>query len=201
MKSHPIIHLKMAVFRPWKEKEQSPRSKSIEKNDFKLVAAIDFGTTFSGYAFSSKDDYKSNPLLVYAMVWPNEVYQSSKTSTTILLDADKKFHSFGFQAETDYANLAQDDKHRDWYYFRRFKMVLFENMNIDMDMMLKDETGKEMLALDVFSAAISYLKTNLLDMCKRQHYLYNGDQIRWILTVPALWNDRAKLFMRQAANQ
>lgn len=62
------------------------------------------------------------------MVWPNEVYQSSKTSTTILLDADKKFHSFGFQAETDYANLAQDDKHRDWYYFRRFKMVLFENM-------------------------------------------------------------------------
>ncbi|XP_071126188.1 heat shock 70 kDa protein 12A-like [Mytilus edulis] len=180
---------------------KTPGSKSIEKNDFKLVAAIDFGTTFSGYAFSSKDDYKSNPLLVYAMVWPNEVYQSSKTSTTILLDADKKFHSFGFEAETDYANLAQDDKHRDWYYFRRFKMVLFENMNIDMDMMLKDETGKEMLALDVFSAAISYLKTNLLDMCKRQHYLYNGDQIRWILTVPALWNDRAKLFMRQAANQ
>ncbi|CAC5387220.1 unnamed protein product [Mytilus coruscus] len=86
-------------------------------------------------------------------------------------------------------------------YIKKFKMVLYENVNIDMDMMLKDETGKEMLALDVFSAAIRYLKTNLLDMCKRQHYLFNGDQIRWILTVPALWNDRAKLFMRQAANQ
>lgn len=29
-----------------------------------LVAALDFGTTFSGYAFQMRDDFKKNPLKV-----------------------------------------------------------------------------------------------------------------------------------------
>lgn len=49
---------------------------------------------------------------------------SWKTPTTVLLKPDKTFDSFGYIAENLYIELADEDKHRDWYYFKRFKMLL-----------------------------------------------------------------------------
>ena len=53
---------------------------------------------------------------------------SHKTSTCILFDKERKFRSFGFEAEAKYLDLVRDEKenHRDWYFFRRFKMVLYD---------------------------------------------------------------------------
>lgn len=92
-----------------------------------LVAAIDFGTTFSGYAFSFLHDYNKDPLKISVSTWNAGVgtLVSLKTSTCILFDSTQKFHSFGYEAEEKYSNLALDDKHHDWYYFRRFKMMLY----------------------------------------------------------------------------
>ena len=66
-----------------------------------LVAAIDFGTTFSGYAFSFLDDYKRDPLKISANSWNAGVGQlvTQKTSTCVLFDATGKLDSFGFGAE------------------------------------------------------------------------------------------------------
>ena len=95
-----------------------------------LVAAIDFGSTFSGYAFSFLHDYKRDPLKISTNSWSAGVGQlmTAKTSTCVLFDSAQKFHSFGFEAEEKYSNLALDDKHHDWYYFRRFKMMLYDKM-------------------------------------------------------------------------
>lgn len=92
-----------------------------------LVAAIDFGTTFSGYAFSLLHEYKKDPLKILANTWTSGVGSlvSLKTSTCVLFDSTGKFHSFGYEAEEKYSNLALDDEHHDWYFFRRFKMMLF----------------------------------------------------------------------------
>jgi hypothetical protein len=92
------------------------------------VAAIDFGTTYSGCAFSFHHEYESDPTKVYGNTWmagANPAGSSLKTSTTVLLKPDKTFHSFGYEAEDKYAELAEDGTHQDWYYFRRFKMMLF----------------------------------------------------------------------------
>ena len=93
-----------------------------------LVAAIDFGTTFSGYAFSSLHDYKRDPLKIFANAWLPGIGQlvTQKTPTCVLFDAAGTFHSFGFEAEEKYSNLALEDNHHDWYYFRRFKMMLYD---------------------------------------------------------------------------
>lgn len=91
-----------------------------------LVAAFDFGTTYSGYAFSFHND----PLKVQinqSWVAGTEQLISLKTSTCVLLDPDRNFHSFGFQAENKYADLALEEKHHDWMFFRRFKMLLHNN--------------------------------------------------------------------------
>lgn len=95
-----------------------------------LVAAIDFGTTFSGYAFSFLHDYNRDPLKISANTWTAGVGNlvSLKTSTCVLFDSTQKFHSFGYEAEEKYSNLALDDQHHDWYFFKRFKMMLYSKM-------------------------------------------------------------------------
>lgn len=65
---------------------------------------------------------------VYANAWTGETFMSLKTPTCVLFDKNKKFHSFGFEAEEKYFSLAEDYKHSDYYFFRRFKMKLFDQL-------------------------------------------------------------------------
>jgi len=72
--------------------------------------------------------------------------------------------------------------------------------------------------MTVFSLAIGYLRQDLLDTCNRKLKEDKKDQgqkdagpkiegtltskdARWVLTVPAIWNDVAKQFMREAAEK
>lgn len=95
-----------------------------------IVAAIDIGTTFSGYAFSFVHQYMKDPLKISINSWTagSGAVVSLKTSTCVLFDPKGEFHSFGYDAEDNYSELALDDNHHDWYYFRRFKMTLYKRM-------------------------------------------------------------------------
>lgn len=171
------------------------------KREKTFVASIDFGTTFSGYAFSFKHEYEENPTAV--KVNPNWVPGASqllslKTPTVILFDKNKKFHSFGFEAETKYSNLADDDKHRDWYFFKRFKMKL-HGKKVNRDIVIPDDKGREMKAKIVFGASIKYLKDHLLRLLETSGTQVDDKHIHWVLTVPAIWTDSAKQFMRECA--
>ena len=68
-------------------------------------------------------------------------------------------------------------------------------------MKLKAANGKEMNALDVFTSAINFLKEHFLEELSRldSKNPYDVNDIRWVLTVPAIWSDAAKQFMREAA--
>ena len=122
-----------------------------------IVCAIDFGTTYSGYAYSVRADYEVNPLKVETIPWKNNL-QTSKTSTCILFDNFGNFHSFGYDAEKQYTTLAEraqqnmkndenddnndekesaikhiveeEDTFGDWLYFKWFKMKLFQNSSV-----------------------------------------------------------------------
>lgn len=90
-----------------------------------LSVGIDFGTTFSGYAYSfsfSPDKIHTNDN------WgSNSGAQSLKAPTVILFDASKKFHSFGYKAEDKYSQLVGTPEEKTWYYFHRFKMMLMSS--------------------------------------------------------------------------
>ena len=91
---------------------------------FMISAAIDFGTTYSGYAFSLKNE----PSKIYTNKgWNTDNLISFKTPTCVLLNPQKQFDSFGYEAENKYVELAEDDKHEGWLLFRRFKMILHNN--------------------------------------------------------------------------
>ena len=91
-----------------------------------ISVALDFGTTYSGYAYSTRNDFQKDPSKLFANEsWPaGTAGFSKKTPTALLLDPDKNFHSFGYEAEQEYANLAIEGEHKQWYFFRRFKMKL-----------------------------------------------------------------------------
>ncbi|KAK3602415.1 hypothetical protein CHS0354_027193 [Potamilus streckersoni] len=168
-----------------------------------LVAAIDFGTTFSGYAFSFRSDFLQDPLKIHANHWTTGSGSnvSQKTSTCVLFKPNKAFHSFGFEAEDKYSELALEEQHSDWYYFRRFKMVLYKIQELSRDFEIEDADGKLMRAMDVFSASIRYLREHMLQAGEDKMYGLNSEEIHWVLTVPAIWSDAAKQFMREAAIQ
>jgi hypothetical protein len=98
---------------------------TMAANNKIIVAAIDFGTTFSGYAYSLRHDFERDPLhITVNQGWNSGSIISLKAPTTVLLKPDKTFHSFGYEAEKKYADLAENENHENWYYFRQFKMRL-----------------------------------------------------------------------------
>ena len=93
-------------------------------DDYAFVAAIDLGTAFSGYAYSSKN----NPTNVrWNKNWGAEYGCSSfKTPTCVLFDGDGEFKSFGYDAQREQLMLPRYES-INFYYFDRFKMLLPEN--------------------------------------------------------------------------
>ena len=90
-----------------------------------MVAAIDFGTTFSGWAYSFKHEFESDPSNIHAKNWNNGSNISTKTPTAVLIKPDgKTCVAFGYTAEDKYAELCAENKQRGYYYFSRFKMML-----------------------------------------------------------------------------
>ena len=70
-------------------------------------------------------------------------------------------------------------------------------------MVLDDENGRQLDAITVFSLAIRCLKDDLISECKQQIVDGNisNNDIHWVITVPAIWNEAAKQFMREAADK
>lgn len=69
--------------------------------------------------------------------------------------------------------------------------------------MLEDDKDQQLPATTVFSLAIQYLHDDVLNTCN-EHLKkadLSKDDILWVLTVPAIWNDAAKQFMREAAEK
>ena len=98
--------------------------------DYLFVAAIDFGTTYSGYAFSSREHFKKNSLEISTnQAWNagSHRHLSLKTSTCLLLDEKEELVSFGYEAENKYSDIVIDCKQNEYFFFQHFKMQLHKN--------------------------------------------------------------------------
>ncbi|VDI73661.1 Hypothetical predicted protein [Mytilus galloprovincialis] len=168
-----------------------------------MVAAIDFGTSYSGYAYSTREDFETDPNKIIV----NNPYNagaiglmSLKEPTCILLDEEKKCVAFGYDAENQFVDLASDNKQDSYYFFQRFKMKLHEI--ISPFMTATEIGGKEIPAIDVFALSIKALMEKVIEVCRKQGADFiKIEDIKWVLTVPAIWSEKAKRFMRQSAEK
>lgn len=71
-----------------------------------------------------------------------------------------------------------------------------------MNTKIKDITEKkEMLAIDIFSLSIKYFRDLMVYTVDKKGIGVKTTDIRWVLTVPAMWSDPAKQFMTEAAQK
>ncbi|XP_021253976.1 heat shock 70 kDa protein 12A isoform X2 [Numida meleagris] len=165
---------------------------------FLVVVAIDFGTTSSGYAYS----FTKEPECIHVMRrWEggDPGVSNQKTPTTILLTPERKFHSFGYAARDFYHDLdPSESKH--WLYFEKFKMKLHTTSNLTMETDLTAANGKKVKALEIFAYALQFFKEQALkELSDQAGSDFENTEVRWVITVPAIWKQPAKQFMRQAA--
>jgi hypothetical protein len=64
---------------------------------------------------------------------------------------------------------------------------------------IKTVDGKEMSALLIISLSINFLRESLVRVLCNRINGFREDDISWVLTVPAIWSDAAKQFMKEAA--
>ncbi|XP_072353858.1 heat shock 70 kDa protein 12B-like isoform X2 [Scyliorhinus torazame] len=180
----------------------SPRSlgSTPRYQPFSVVVAIDFGTTASGYAFSLVQD----PETIHMMRrWEggDPGVANQKTPTSLLLTPEGSFHSLGFTARDHYHDLDPEEA-RHWLYFEKFKMKIHSTSDLSMETELKAVNGKSVKALDVFSHALRYFRKHALKELNDQFSIaLDTNDVRWVITVPAIWKQPAKQFMREAAYQ
>ncbi|XP_035986528.1 heat shock 70 kDa protein 12A isoform X4 [Fundulus heteroclitus] len=165
---------------------------------FVVVVAIDFGTTSSGYAYA----FTKEPECIHTMRrWEggDPGVSNQKTPTTILLTPDRKFHSFGYAARDFYHDLdPSESKH--WLYLEKFKMKLHTTANLSTDTEIHAANGKRVKALDIFAYALAFFKEQALkELSDQTGSEFDNSNVRWVITVPAIWKMPAKQFMREAA--
>ncbi|GFW88613.1 heat shock 70 kDa protein 12A [Trichonephila clavipes] len=144
---------------------------SSHNQGYFVVVAIDFGTTYSGYAFSFTRD-------------PDNIHMMKKWDG----------------GDPDYYHDLDEEEAKGWLYFEKFKMTLHHSEHLSLETEIAAANGKRMAAVTVLhmryvtSKTMQYksLVTNL------QTKILNED-VRWVVTVPAIWKQPAKQFMRAAA--
>ena len=159
--------------------------------DFTHVIAIDFGTGESGYAIAanSSESNKKPIIEVYNPCDDND----QKTPTAILFDNNKNFLDFGSNAIRKYAEIV--DNGNTALLFQNYKISLY-NMQSEANSM----DGRSMPLITVISETLKYISNCALNKLNEQlGETLHKEKIRWVLTVPALWNEEHKLFMRKAA--
>ncbi|XP_062849355.1 heat shock 70 kDa protein 12B [Trichomycterus rosablanca] len=165
---------------------------------FSVVVAIDFGTTSSGYAFSFTED----PEVIHMMRrWEggDPGVANQKSPTCLLLTPEMRFHSFGFAARDSYHDLDPEEARR-WLYFDKFKMKIHSNSDLTVVTELESVSGQRVRAIEVFAHALRFFRQHALKEVRDQcSSVLEGDEVRWVITVPAVWRQPAKQFMREAA--
>lgn len=159
--------------------------------EFTHVIAIDFGTGESGYAIvANSSNPNTKPIIeVFNPCDDND----QKTPTAILFDNNKNFLDFGSNAIRKYAEIV--DNNNTALLFQNYKISLY-HMQSEANSM----DGRSMPLMTVISETLKYIANCALNKLSEQvGETLHEEKIRWVLTVPALWNEEHKLFMRKAA--
>ncbi|CAM9121151.1 unnamed protein product, partial [Sphacelaria rigidula] len=180
-----------------------------------IVAAIDLGTSRTAYAYT---------VVGREHIWlgvpdspDDDRNVERKTLTAVLMqrcDEDEaeggwRVAGFGDTAEEDYLTAKADEAEEDrgsLVLFKFFKMELYQGgreqrARMDVDEPTAKAVGGEILPMIfVVSKAIEYIKNQILD---RVSMIAQEDDARlmWVVTVPAIWSNFGKRFMRAASHR
>nr|CAD7199904.1 unnamed protein product [Timema douglasi] len=166
-----------------------------------VVVAIDIGTTYSGYAFSFTRDPEQRIHMMRKWEGGDPGLNNQKTPTTLLLTPEGQFHSFGCAAR-DYFNDLDSSEARHWYFLDKFKMTLHHRQDVNRMTGVRAANGEVLPVLTVFAHALRHLKNQVLrELSDQAGSRVDPREVRWVVTVPAMWRQPSKQLVREAAYQ
>ena len=81
-------------------------------------------------------------------------------------------------------------------------MILHHNKEITRNTTVEAANGETFPALTVFSLTLRYFRDHALrELTDATGAKVLPEDIRWVITVPAIWRQKAKQFIREAAYQ
>lgn len=176
-------------------------SLSLRERNYRIAIAIDFGTARSGYAYQFFED-KDVKEPIFRNKWPdtNEFYP--KTLTEILFSSDGTVEAWGHTARKRFPQLTEETLEKSYIFIDNFKTLLHEGKDRDEDGPFIMKQGKKFSVLRLIAEFLRLVKeTALKDISETLGGagLLDENEIRWCLTVPAVWREDSKQIMRRAA--
>ena len=153
---------------------------------YEVVVGIDFGLSGSGFAYSYFDKNK----IIHGQIFNASV--DHKVPTEIILDDNNYTIQFGGECVKFLKEKGMEMGH----YFKGIKMHLYENKNTIM----ANNTGKELPLKLVIQRVLEKLKEIAIkEISKNRPKLaQETEKIKWVVTVPAIWDEHQKSIMMEA---
>lgn len=171
-------------------------------NPYRVVAAIDFGTHGTGFAWAavSQDNSGARDRRIYFFEdWAEQKISYPKNRSAVLLDARGNLLSWGYRAISEMEKMP---KGAGWRLQTGFKMSLRDTSAVDGTGITGGRDGVVLAteATDAFRLTVLCLEQVVAaarDQIARG--AYEESDIRWCLTVPAMWDQYTRDLMFRAA--
>ena len=153
---------------------------------YEVVVGIDFGSSGTGFAYS----YFNTNKIIHGQIYGASV--DYKIPTEIILDDNNFVISFGAEC----IKYLKEKKLENGHYFKGIKMELYENKNI----IKAKNSGKELPLKLVIQKVLETIKEMAIkEISKNRPYINEQtDKIKWVVTVPAIWDEHKKSIMMEA---
>lgn len=172
---------------------------ALRKNCKPVIVGIDFGTAYSGIAYA----YSADPSTIRYGA-PTEASMQTKTPTVLLKMSDGTW-KFGNDAYTAYNDLLlQSETGKvEEPLFKGFKMALKDKSSGFETLQALSTNGDAHSLMDLVVQSLTFLKDCAIDKVCGEHgsalNIKGASDVQWVLTVPAIWTEFGKAFMRRAA--
>ncbi|KAF9437615.1 Heat shock 70 kDa protein 12A [Entomortierella beljakovae] len=163
--------------------------KDFDVEDYPIVVAIDFGTTFSGCAFAYAPE---NGEVRTITEWPRQNIQYAKTPTVSLYEkigGKLKMVDWGWRSKLKMETPAASK------YVQLYKFKPYLDESVALTPWATTVTIPTAIS-DYLGALHEFVAEKILAQFGPS---FSRNSFRYCLTVPAIWSDKAKDVMRQAA--
>ncbi len=188
---------------PFKKIFAPSNAKFNEKKVFQMpiasekvaVVGIDFGTSRSGFSFIDTQD--KDKKIHYKLKWEGANHRYPKTVTQLVYREGKHVEKWGYEAEQFISEL-QTEELEEYVLLKYFKMQLKYSQSGMFSP--KEKPNVTFNVIEVIADYLRLLYESVMESLEEKFgRRLQNDEVRWCLTIPAIWEDSQKQAMKKAA--
>jgi len=155
----------------------------------KPIIGIDFGSSYSGFSFGIDTETIETK------------YENIEPTILVIEKKTRKGYKYGNEAD----NFMSNGRSNDYIYFDRIKTRLDPKLaNNDQSEIYIEASFPKNYKMQLKLVIKEYLRLfsdNILKYVNLKGKSYSKDDIKWVITVPAIWNDYGKQLMIECSRK